>query len=366
MLAAGAATGVALVFRLTPAFAVACGIGVGILCAEPSPRRWLRDASWYAAGGGLVVLPMTAWLAADVGLGTLWSEIVLRILPLQSAQSLPIPEAPFPTAWDRRQIYEWFVPVQYVIYPAVYGVTAAILAFVWLRSLRGRRPFAHALLAASVVWGAVYILRALGRSDEHHLTTALPPACLALAVGLGWLVSRREGEAGPVASLRAYAACGATLALWGLLQGSDLPLDPALRGVHRIESLGGRVRVPEADLAARLDRSVLRIRRLVSPDETVLDLTHSPLIHVISGRLGPGLSDVVTPGVFADPERERAFIEHLERNPPALVLWPLQPFDSMPSRGVAVHAPRLAKWVARHYVKQGGEGFREIAMVRRD
>ena len=40
MLAAGAAGGVALCFRLTPAFSLACGIGVAVMAASRSPRAW--------------------------------------------------------------------------------------------------------------------------------------------------------------------------------------------------------------------------------------------------------------------------------------------------------------------------------------
>jgi hypothetical protein len=155
------------------------------------------------------------------------------------------------------------------------------------------------------------------------------------------------------------------LAAWCVLQGSDLYIGVGDRGSFPLQSLDGEVRIRSADRAARIDRSVRRIARLTAPDETVLDLTHAPLLYVLADRRGPGYGDVVTPGVFADPEDERDFVERLERHPPALVLWPLEPFDRMPSRSLEVFAPLLSDWVRRHYEPVGGNGFREIALVPR-
>jgi hypothetical protein len=117
--------------------------------------------------------------------------------------------------------------------------------------------------------------------------------------------------------------------------------------------------------AARLDRSVARIRDLTGPDDIVLDLAHSPLIHVLTGRRGPGHGDVVTPGVFADPEVERRFVERLRSAPPTLVLWPRRPFDGRADRALDVHAPHLARWVRNHYVPAERERTRALILRRR-
>ena len=53
---AGACCGLALVFRLTPAFAVSCGIAVAALVASPW-RSALRDLAVYALGIAIVALP---------------------------------------------------------------------------------------------------------------------------------------------------------------------------------------------------------------------------------------------------------------------------------------------------------------------
>jgi len=377
---AGLCTGVALYFRLTPAFAVGCGTALAVLAAAPNgPDRTLRDR-WqyclrdylaYAAGIGVIALPVIAWFASGVGLEALWNHAVWRILPLQAAQSMPVPEMVFPTGWNREQIFEWFVALQYWLYPTLYTVYAIVLAWRWVAAVRMRRPFDGALWVAIIVWGGIYMLRALGRSDEHHLTTALPPVCIVLAhassVAVGWLrgPSRSESPATIGRTLRNLLACAAGIGLWIWLQGSDLYFSSEGRGVYPIQSLGRKVGVLSASDARQLDRSVVRIGQLTNPDDRVLDLTHSPLIYVLANRRGPGYGDVVTPGVFADPIDQRDFVRRLQRDPPALVLWPKQPFDDMPARSIEVHAPLLASWVARHYERVGGDRTREIILKRR-
>lgn len=367
MAAAGISTGVALLFRLTPAFAVACGIGVAVMSASRDFRSWRRDWGAFAAGIALVAVPVLAWFASDVGLSAVWEQVVIRILPLQAAQSKAIASVTFPTDLDRTLLYQWFVPVQYRLYPTMYAAYGIALAWIWIRAFRARERFDYALLLAIVIWGAIYMLRAIGRSDEHHLTSALPPACLLIAHGVSIAfgassLARRLPSA--TVQLR-WAACVVVFAVWGVLQGSDLYLDPSFRGIHPLRSLDSEVRIRSADRAARLDRSVDRIARLTPSNRTVLDLTHAPLLYVLADRSGPGYGDVVTPGVFADPENERAFVERLELDPPAMVLWPLEPFDGMPMRSLEIQAPRLSEWIRRNYEPVAGNGFREIALVPR-
>lgn len=354
---AGVCCGLALVFRLTPAFAVSCGIGTAVLLSS-SWRDALRDLALYGAGIAIVVLPVAGWLAAGAGLEAAWSQAVSRILPLQAAQSLPIPELHWlPTHWSRADITEWFVAAQFVLYPALFVAYAAGLV---ANRLRTGRDFAHPLLLAVVVWGAVYALRAIGRSDEHHLVTALPPALLLLAHALGLPFG---GRAAPP-RYAAWCSSALLLAVWIGLQGSDLFLDRRVRGIHPLGSLAGHVSVPNARHARRIDASVERIRRLSQPDELILDLSHAPLMYVLTDRRGPGYGDVVTPGVFADPDDEQAFVERLERNPPVLVLWPRVPFDGLRERSLDAHAPRLAEWVRANYRPTMSGEYREILLRR--
>lgn len=205
MFAAGAAAGVALFFRLTPAFAVSCGVGVAAITATRDWRQWRRDGAAFGLGMALVVVPTLAWFAFSVGLDVLWQEVVERIVALQGAQRLPSPEfSLLPPSSDRRDVYRWFIALQYRLYILMYAGYVVGLIVQWARSLLARRPFDQPLLLAISIWGGLYLLRALGRSDDHHLMTALPPACLLLAHAFDSL-SRRVGSwlsAPPVGSPR--------------------------------------------------------------------------------------------------------------------------------------------------------------------
>jgi hypothetical protein len=268
-------------------------------------------------------------------------------------QSKPLPELMLPAGWDDREgIYRWFAAAQYRLYAALYCVYAGVLAVQWIRSRTAGRPFPHVLLLAVVVWGGVYLLRALGRTDEHHLNSALPPACLLLAhlasLGFGALW---PAEAGPLGRRRLTEAGAGMVALaaWVFLAGTDLYLEPSRRGTFRLESVARPIYLNAERHARNLDRSVTAIREWTEPGDRILDLSASPLLYVLAGRLGPGYSDVIMPGTFLNEGQEQAFLERLEQSPPAAVIWPRKLFDGMPTRGTAHTAPRVRAWVMDHY-----------------
>lgn len=357
LVVAGVLTGVALYFRLTPAFAVACAIGVAITATSREPRSWLQGWLRYGAGVLVVVIPLALYLHSTVGLDAVWREVVVRIIGLQQLQSKPIPA--FVTAGDvtRVSIYQNFVPIQYWGFMLMYGGYLIALAGKWRQSIRDRSEFPHALLLAVVIWGAIYLLRTLGRSDEHHLTSALPPACLLIAHATHLAFARVSRAA---LQVRLRGRLGETvlivgvLASWIFLQGSDLYLSASLRGVHPIPALGEEVYIADSKLAARLGQKIEAIRRLTRPGDTVLDLSNAPLLHAVTGRNGPGYIDVITPGVFMNQDEERRLIARLDAKPPAVVIWPEHDFDWMPSRSIRVTAPLLTAWVREHYRPEQG------------
>jgi hypothetical protein len=366
-IAAGAAAGVALCFRLTPAFAVSCAVGIAAVAADRRFRSWLRDWSGFALGLLLVAAPVAAWLAHSVGFETLWRELVVRIMGLQELQSKAIPEFAFPTSWDRKLIYRSFVPVQYWMLTLMYLGYAAVLAIQWARCVSQRRPYPHALLLAVVLWGGIYFLRTLGRSDEHHLASALPPACLLVAhlASLAFRTARRRLELPERwRGATAAAVCLALLGAWVFLQGTDLYFDTRARGIHRLESLKETVFIRSERKAQRLDWRIRALRRSTQPDDTVLDLTNAPLLHVVTGRSGPGYFDVVTPGTFMSEAEERDFIARLDASPPALVLWPSRDFDRLPSRSIQATAPLVSEWVTEHY-QEPDPRYRRFLLVPR-
>jgi hypothetical protein len=353
LFAAGVFAGIALAFRLTPAFAVSCGLAVAILVANSEWRTRWRDAIAYALGLSLIAAPLLAWFAWTVGLDVLWREVVTRIVALQSAQSLPSPAfGLLPDSADRSAVYRWWVALQYRLYIVLYAGYGVGLLWLWLRGLRARRRYSHALLLAVVVWGGLYLLRALGRSDDHHLMSALPPACLLIAHGLG-VVSRRGFD---TLSLRGLGRAAATallgalmMAAWVYLQRVDVYLLPRARGVIPLASTGGEIRVARPAVARRVDAVVATIRRLTRPEDVILDMSGAPLFHPLTGRLGPGSIDVISPGIFLSADEERAFVALLAASPPAAIIWPEVDFDRRKDRGIARTAPALSAWIRSAY-----------------
>ena len=367
MLAAGVCAGVALCFRLTPAFAVSCGIGVGILASTREWRSWLRDGAGYALGFVAAVAPVAVWLLGSVGPETLWREVFVRPVAMTDLQSLPVPSLALPEVWERKEISEAFVALLFRLGVVVYAGYAARLGVRWLRCAREGRPFDAELLLAATVWGGLYFVRSFGRADEPHLSSAIPPLCLLMAHLLfamlrSDVVRRTVGAPGRVVEV---AASIAALAAWIGLLGSDRYLDPALRGDTPIEVTGSQVRVREEEWWRILDPKVRMLRRWAQPGERILDLSGSPLFYVLAGRLGPGHHDVVMPGTFSDEREELAFLETLRSAPPAAVIVPERDFDGMESRAARATAPRVTDWAQRHYRARGPtRGFR-ILVPRR-
>jgi hypothetical protein len=353
MFVAGVFAGVALLFRLTPAFAVSCGIGVAVLAACRDWRHWLRDWALYALGLALVSLPALAWFASTVGLDTVWREVVTRIVALQSAQSLSSPALSLlPESGDRGDVYRWFVALQYRGYVVLYAGYALGLVALWVRAVKRRRRFEHALLLAIVVWGGVYLLRALGRSDDHHLMSAVPPACLVLGHGIGLVVRRGLQTARASDFVRTVAGVGVcviVLSAWIYAMRVDFYLPVQNRGIVPLQSTGGQVSVTAPRVARRIDEVVRAIVRVTRPDDVVLDMTGAPLFHLLTGRRGPGGIDVISPGIFLSPEEEKAFVARLRTAPPAVVLWPSRAFDRKADRSIDRIAPELSTWVRGAY-----------------
>ena len=353
MFVAGLCAGVGLAFRLTPAAAVSGAIGVGILLASPSPRIWLRDGALYAGGLLAVALPLTAWLASDVGLDTLWREIVVRPMVMTDEQSLAMPDLALLPEWGRWKIRRWFISLQFRLWAALYLGYAVALGYQAVRTLRRREASPRALLVAVAVWGGIYFVRTLGRSDEPHLDSALPPVCLLLG-HLFYVGARSVGAAARESldsrwSRQLVAVACALFALWIFLTASDRFLPKSQRENFPLQSLAGEIRLQRSTTAQGIDWSIHSILTRTRPGDTVLDLTASPLFHVISDRNGPGVSDPLIPGTFLTDEEEIRYVEALRREPPPLVLRPDVPFDRDPERSIERIAPRVAAWVEENY-----------------
>jgi hypothetical protein len=145
----------------------------------------------------------------------------------------------------------------------------------------------------------------------------------------------------------------AALGLWIFLLGSDRYLDPARRGLHPLRALNGSVAISSRSEARQIDRVVKALRESTRPGEIVLNLSPSPLFHVLAERSGPGYFDVLMPGTFLDEGEELEFLARLQQSPPAAVIWPGAPFDNMASRSIRRTAPHLVRWVEERYEARG-------------
>jgi hypothetical protein len=360
---AGALMGLAVTFRLTPAFAASCGVAVALVLSHRRPQDWLADGLRFAGGLGVAVAPTLAYFQLSVGLDRVFHEVLIH--PLAMLQPLPLPELAWPEPWDRYHVTKTFVAFQFRAIWVFYALYALGVALAWARAWRRNEPFRHGLLAALVVFGAVFFIRSTGRSDEPHLDSVIVPACILFshALSLGFeRVWRGEGRR------RFAAACalaGVVFASWVYLLEIDAEFLRPVR-MRPLQALDGRIATAPPEESHALDRTVELILEWSEPDETLLNLAPTPLFHVLTRRQGPGWFDLIMPGIFVSDEDERWFLERLRADPPAVVVWPKRVFDGMPERAVTVVAPRITEWVRSHYLRAPGQQDVYIVLVRRD
>ncbi len=356
---AGSLTGLALFFRLTPAFAVACGLAIGVFSLDSDWRRWLRDSAWALGGFLLVVVPVLAWFAAGVGLATLWQESVVH--PLAMLQGLPPPGLRWPDFGSREQINAAWVALQFRVWGWLYVGYLVVLLGRWFRSLKRRERFDSSLVLAVVVVGGVYFFRTMGRSDVAHLTSAIPPVCLLVSHLLSrlWGLAVRSQPERRRAFIAAFCVI-VVFAGWVFLWRSDRLLDRHYRGMRPLRALDGQINVTShGPLSIDLEERIETIRRCSSPGDRVLDLSALPMLLVITDRPGYGWRDVLEPGTFFDEGEEVEFLARVQAAPPVLVVQEPHAFDFMEERSVRNTAPRVSSWVEERYAPVA-EGSRFI------
>ena len=349
MVVSGALTGLALVFRLTPAFSVSCGIAVALVATHRDFRKWLPEGLRFAAGLLLVMAPVLAWFATSVGLPRLWQEVVLH--PLAMLQPLPLPEINFPDLSNRRRIAAWFVAVQFRAIWIFYAAYAVALAGAWLRTRQRKESFQQALLLSIVVFGAVFFVRSTGRSDELHLDSVIPLVCLLVAhfIGVAFEWSWPRAWDGGRRLVGTSVLIAGILASWVYLLSTDIVVFRGPSDRLPLESTHQHLLVGPAHKAIDIDRTIDLLKQVTKPEDVILNLGPTPLFHALSGRIGPGYFDVIMPGTFLNDAQERWFVAHLRANPPAAVIWPTRTFDEMEERSVNQIAPRTSAWVQENY-----------------
>lgn len=354
---AGAFAGVALTFRLTPAFSVSVGIGLGILATSRNWRSWLTDGAWYSAGLLAVVIPVLAWLFANVSPGVVWSEAVQRPVEMTEMQALRVPDMFIPNSWNRLEIEKAALAVGFRLAPLLYAGYLLFVGLSWGRDIRSGTHRTSPLLVALVFFGAVYLGRGFGRADQGHLDTALPPVLLLVGHLVGeierWLAARIPPRSASI--LMATASLLLFLAIAGVQRVDQQLFSDISRDLKPLQALDGRVEIV-AFGRGKTDPPIRLIQRWTDAGETVLDLSASPMLYVLSGRNGPGFADMVMPGTFRNSAEEARFVDRLRADPPALVLESKKPFDNRPENALFRSMPLLAAWVEENYGK--GEATR--------
>jgi hypothetical protein len=349
---AGVFAGIALFFRLTPAFAVSAGVAIGIVAASRSWQRWLREGLWYSAGLLLVWVPILLWFQGTVGLEKFWIEMVVRPVEMTALQSRPIPPILLENL-NRTTLSFAFASIGFRFYPLFYAGFLLFLLNRWGRALSMRRPFEHVFLFSFVIFGAVYFTRSMGRSDVPHLDSVIPPIALLLAYCASLstrLKPFQTGQNDRTAVRARWALCTVILGVWVFMNGSDRFLDQAeMMGDTPLQNIPGTINVRQMSLGLLVDRLVPIIQQHAKPGDEILVMTHAPLFYVVTDRHSPGYFDVVMPGTFRRPEEELEFVGRIQAKPPAVVVWPRQPFDRNPKRGLQQTAPVLSNWILNHY-----------------
>ena len=349
---AGLFAGIALFFRLTPAFAVSVGIGIGIIAASRDWQRWIRDGLLYSAGLILVWIPVLLWFQGTVGLERFWIEMVVRPVEMTALQSRPIPQVLYENL-DRTRFSFSVGALGFRIYPLLFAGLLASLLYRWRQAFKANRTFDGTFLLAFVVFGAVYFTRSMGRSDLPHLDSAIPPVAILLAYCAS-LSGRFKAFALEDSNLRTrvnrVALCVVIFCAWTLAMGSDRYLDTEeMMGSVRLENIPDPIHVRKGSLGMEIDELIPVIQQHSEPDETILVMTHSPLLYVVAERHSPGYFDLVMPGTFRSQQEQIDLIEHLKEAPPAVIVLPRQPFDKIKKRGLRYSAPLLTGWVAQNY-----------------
>jgi hypothetical protein len=335
MFVAGLLAGVSLYFRVTPAFAVSVGLGVAVLTQEGGWRSWFEDWLLYAAGLLLVIGPVLGYFATTVGVARVFQEVILH--PVAMLQPLAVPELMLPDWSSRTEIAEAWRVLSLRLYLVLYVGFAISLVMSFGRARLQKRPFESTLLVATVIWGSVFFLRSFGRADEAHMDTTLPPICLLIALFVSRAFNGIEHRFSEprAARMAAPITVGLVFLAWVLLLASDrYPLP------HRFERTG---------LSFKVTSGVALIEKFTRPGDIILDLSTAPMFHALTGRPGPGHSDIIMPGTFVKESDQAAFLRRLEATPPAVVLWPVQHFDQMESRSARAVAPEVVDWVEARY-----------------
>ena len=332
---------------ILPALCVFMLLAIEMQHDQQSAWRSLR---FFLGGISMAMIPFLLWLGGTGGLGFLMCDLWHpAVLPYTSTWSKPLPALAGPLKYIMLHPFLFYSPQGAAVrwwFPLIFFA----VVFIWSFYRTGIWPVRRLRILA--LFGLLYFMIALGRSDFDHWLKATPDYWLLLVavVELAW-ITRRET---PV-DHRTWTSwiTGVILAclLWPIaFEGFSLawPIDlptwkwSELRYPHAPESpdlarLGPRSISPAERV--RLAGVVERIHRWAKPGEYTYLFCDDPAFYF--------LADVINPTRYAtlvfiiSPEMESEVIKNLDQHPPRCIVGGMV-------RRTKLVIPRTGKEIARY------------------
>jgi hypothetical protein len=317
-------------------------------------RRWLAYVTLFS-------IPLSVWLAvlgAKGGFGAIAHYFHATVSGGVGAivdWSLPLPEMSVSDPFSVESAHAMALILMPLTYAFCIGVGG------WRGYLR---PTGDArdwrFVAAVGLLGMAIFPHGVYRADLSHLLQIIPPMLLASAVPLsrGYRSLRGEdrilsvpGRRVLLAALAAYAILlTLTLPLTSNPQSDLAPLasDP----IGRYRELAGELSAAQ-DIPPREAQIASLIVEMTTPEDPILVIPFAPQIYYFSRRPMSGhLNTYYFAGVHDDEISRRRNLEHVFRNPPALVVAPANLLRMKPDRSFRRSQPELYDYLASRYTDE--------------
>lgn len=302
------------------------------------PNRLRRSTLAFAAGILAGAAPFLAWCAYQGILGDFGYNTMIQLAYRRDLWSLPWPRPTWTTGEDIAANLASASRTTLLFYV----MPGAYLASAWMLIRLHRAPLTPTAsrMLLVLIFAICHWMSVFGRSDEWHVAYAAGPfllfgamlfwtrgqlggpaasgrialvAAILVVAQLGWL-----GEGGAAARRITGRECSLVPDVLGIAGKTLVPCD-----VPRM----GRVRV-EPDWAAFLADTVAFIQSRSAPDETMVDLSYSGMLHFLAQRRSPSrfytqayvreslLRDQMATEILAADRLPRLFIVHAREGLP--------------------------------------------------
>jgi hypothetical protein len=312
----------------------------------PFVGAWIRLVLGYC-------IPVAAWMATiALVAGFAGLARAVGVVPEMvggTVESLSLPPPPLDLAFPFSQGTAQALALRLLIGSEV----IAMLVGLWLARVDGGRftREARALVALGVMGAASYH-QTIYRADIHHFWLGSWP--MALAIPAIAAVAVRLALAHPsrlaTVAVELVALVLVLLSTAGLLPILTMPhFDlapygrPPLEGIQELRQ--GVAAVPTHPYA----RFVAAIDRFTTPNDPVLMLAYQPQFLLFAHRPASGPTVAFQAGLFDSPAWRKLRLAELQRDPPALVVVPLDFFQMQPDDELRRSLPEICDFVQQHY-----------------